>query len=118
MVDGLSYLTQFIESLDLREIALSGRQFTWANHREVQTFKKLDRILASVEWENKFPLVSVRALTRSGSDHTPFLIDSGEQAHLGNKAHFSFELSWFRQEGFHDLIQREWNLAGSSVSPM
>jgi hypothetical protein len=118
MVDGLSYLTQFIESLDLREIALSGRQFTWANHHEVQTFKKLDRIQASVEWENKFPLVSVRALTRSGSDHTPFLIDSGEQAHLGNKAHFSFELSWFHQEGFHDLIQREWNLAGSSVSPM
>jgi hypothetical protein len=78
----------------------------------------MDRILASVEWENMFPLVSVRALTRSGSDHTPLLIDSGEQAHLENKAHFSFELYWFRQEGFHNLIQREWNLAGSSVSPM
>jgi hypothetical protein len=42
-----------IESLDLREIALSGRQYTWANRQEVQTFEKLDRVLASVEWENK-----------------------------------------------------------------
>jgi hypothetical protein len=67
---------------------------------EKPTFEKLDRVLASVEWENKFPLVSVRALTRMGSDHTPLFIDSGEQAHLGNKAQFSFELSWLRQEGF------------------
>jgi hypothetical protein len=60
----------------------------------------LDRVLASVEWEQKFPLVSVRALTRSGSDHTPLLIDSGNQEHIGNKARFSFELSWLRQDGF------------------
>jgi endonuclease/exonuclease/phosphatase family metal-dependent hydrolase len=87
-----------IESLDLREIALSGRQYTWASRRETPTFEKLDRILASVEWENKFSLVTVRALTRTGSDHTPLLIDLGEQAHTGNKALFSFELSWFRQD--------------------
>jgi hypothetical protein len=37
-----------IESLDLRELVLSGRQFTWANRKEVQTFEKLDRALASV----------------------------------------------------------------------
>jgi hypothetical protein len=89
-----------IESLDLREIAMSDRQYTWANRRANPTFEKLDRILASVDWENKFPLVFVRALTRSGSDHTPLLIDSGEQTHLGNKSHFSFELSWLRQDGF------------------
>jgi hypothetical protein len=67
---------------------------------KLQCSKKLDRFLASAEWENKFPLVSVRALTCSGSGHTPLLIDSGEQAHLEKKAHFSFELSWIRQEGF------------------
>ena len=40
-----------IESLDLREIVLSGRQFTLANRRDTPTYEKLDRILASVEWE-------------------------------------------------------------------
>jgi exonuclease III len=42
-----------IESLDLREIIMSERQYTWASRRETPTFEKLDRILASVEWENK-----------------------------------------------------------------
>jgi hypothetical protein len=74
-----------IENLNLREIALSGRQFTWASRRQTPTYEKLDRVLASVEWEQKFPLVTVRALTRSGSDHTPLLIDAGIQAHLGKK---------------------------------
>jgi hypothetical protein len=82
-----------IECLDLREIILSGRQFTWASRREIPTYEKLDRVLANVEWEQKFPLVSVRAMTRTGSDHTPLFIDSGDPAHIGNKNHFSFELS-------------------------
>jgi endonuclease/exonuclease/phosphatase family metal-dependent hydrolase len=94
----LSFLfNTIIESLDLREIKISGRLYTWASRRDIPTFEKLDHVLASVEWENKFPLVSVRALTRTGSDHTPLLIDSGEQAHMGNKSIFSFELSWFCQ---------------------
>ena len=38
-----------IESLDLREIVPSGRQYTWANCRDSPTYEKLDRILASVE---------------------------------------------------------------------
>jgi endonuclease/exonuclease/phosphatase family metal-dependent hydrolase len=79
-----------IESLDLMETELYGRQYTWANCHNTPTFEKLDRVLASVEWENKFPLVSVRELTRTGSDHTPLLIDSREHAHLGNKSLFSF----------------------------
>jgi hypothetical protein len=37
-----------IESLDPREIALSGRQFTWGNRRDTPTYEKLDRILANV----------------------------------------------------------------------
>jgi hypothetical protein len=97
-----------IENLDLRELALSGRQFTWANRRPIPTYEKLDRVLGSVEWEQKFPLVSVRDLTRAGSDHTPLLLDSGVQAHLGNKANFSFELSWLRQEGFKEMVIKEW----------
>jgi hypothetical protein len=107
-----------IESLNLREIALSGRQYTWASRRETPTYEKLDRVLASVEWEQKFPLVSVRALPRSGSDHTPLLIDSGNHAHLGNKSRFSFELSWFQQAGFYDMVAAEWAAGPRGVSPI
>jgi hypothetical protein len=53
-------------------------------------------------------MVSIWALTRSGSDHTPLLIDAGIRAHVGNKASFSFELSWLEQEGFYELVAAEW----------
>ena len=62
-----------------------------------------------MDWEQKFPLTTVQALTRTGSDHSPLLVDFGEQAHLGNKAFFSFELEWFNEDGFYELILREWN---------
>jgi hypothetical protein len=107
-----------IEHLNLREIALSGRQFICASRREVPTYEKLDRVLASISWEQKFPLVTVRALTRADSDHTPILIDSGVKAHLGNKPKFSFELHWLRQEGFFEMIEKEWNSVLVGLNPM
>jgi hypothetical protein len=107
-----------IESLDLRELALSGRQFTWASHRTIPTFEKLDRVLVSVEWEEKYPLVSARALTRTGSDHTPLLIETGSPAHLGRTRHFSFELSWLKQEGFFDMVKDLWESSNMGITPI
>jgi endonuclease/exonuclease/phosphatase family metal-dependent hydrolase len=64
-----------IETLDLRKFGISGRQFSSAKRRENLSYKKSDHILATAGWEHKFSLVSVRALTRQESDHTPLLID-------------------------------------------
>ena len=59
-----------IGSLDLRELELSGHRFTWANSLETSTFERLDRVLVSIDWEHKFPLATVQALTRDILDHT------------------------------------------------
>jgi endonuclease/exonuclease/phosphatase family metal-dependent hydrolase len=56
---------------------MSGRKYTWANSREVSTYERLDRVLASTEWEERFPLSTVVALTREVSDHTPLLLSVG-----------------------------------------
>jgi hypothetical protein len=42
-----------IDSFDLREIELTGHQFTWANSLPKPTFEKLDRVLMTTEWEFK-----------------------------------------------------------------
>jgi hypothetical protein len=54
-----------------------------------------NRTVFSQVWNGNiyFSLVLVCGLTQSGSDHTPLLIDSGNQAHLDNKVCFSFKLS-------------------------
>jgi hypothetical protein len=46
------------------------------------------------------------------------LINSGEHAHLENKAVFSFELSWLREDGFVKMIKIEWNLFVKGNSPI
>jgi endonuclease/exonuclease/phosphatase family metal-dependent hydrolase len=51
-----------IDSLNLREVSMTGRQYTWANNRPVPTYKKLDRVLMDAKWETKYPMVSVRAM--------------------------------------------------------
>jgi hypothetical protein len=48
-----------IDSLDLREVSMVGRQFTWANNLPDPTYEKLDRILMDSDWEDKYPMVSV-----------------------------------------------------------
>jgi exonuclease III len=84
-----------INGLNLREIEMSGRKFTWASSKSVPTYEKLDSVLASMEWEQKFPLVTVDALNREISDHTPLLLSTGERVHRGGQPEFKFELSLF-----------------------
>ena len=89
-----------IESLNLRELELTGRKYTWANYAEVPTYEKLDLILITTDWEQKFLLASVQALTREISDHTPLLLDAGNPSHQGNSRNFKFELGWLTRDFF------------------
>jgi len=68
-----------IDSLDLREVHMTGIRFTWANSLPEPTYEKLDRVLMSTDWEDKYPLVTVRALERIEdlSDHAPLLLSTG-----------------------------------------
>ena len=59
-----------IDSFDLREIELTGRQFTWANSLADPTY----------EWELQYPLITVHALDGGVSDHTPLLLETDDPA--------------------------------------
>lgn len=67
-----------IDGLCLMELEMVGRQYTWANNLPIPTYKKLDRVLVTTEWDEKYPLSSVVALNRHISDHTPLLLNTGE----------------------------------------
>ena len=98
-----------IDSFDLREIELTGRQFTWANSLRDPTFEKLDRVLMSTEWEFKYPMVTVHALDRGVSDHAPLLLDTGNSSFTGNSKQFKMELSWLSHEDFRERVAEIWN---------
>jgi hypothetical protein len=67
----------------------------------------LDRVLVSASWEGRFPLVSLCAETRIGSDHTPLILDSGDDA-PPRSSRFIFENGWLMVQGFKDLLTAKW----------
>jgi exonuclease III/ubiquitin len=97
-----------IESLELREIEMTSRQYTWSNDLDPPTFEKLDRVLMSPDWELKFSNVTVKALDRARSDHTPLLLNGRVAASTGNHGMFKFELGWLIRDGFHDMVTSIW----------
>jgi hypothetical protein len=62
------------ESIELKN---AGRKFTWANNQDNLIMVAIDRIFMTICWENMFPVVSLRALARVRSDHTPQVFDIG-----------------------------------------
>jgi hypothetical protein len=107
-----------IDNLDLREIEMSGRRFTWANSRRVPTYERLDRVLVSTEWEQQFPLATVEALNREISDHTPLLLSLGEKGKAKKSAPFKFELRWLLEGGFFDVVSEVWRKENRGVTSM
>jgi hypothetical protein len=107
-----------IDSLNLRELEMYGRKFTWANNLASPTFEKLDRILVTTEWEEKFPLATVRTLTGEISDHSPLLLNTGESINAHTHHMFKFELGWLLHDGFIDMIRDLWSNTTIGHTPM
>jgi hypothetical protein len=97
-----------INDLNLRELDMSSRRFTWANSLPNPSYEKLDRILMSTKWEQKFPLANVIALSRDILDHTPLLLDTGRAPSCGNQPLFKFELGWLIWDRFADMVKEIW----------
>jgi hypothetical protein len=92
-----------INNLDLRELEIPGRQYTWANNLQAPTLEKLDRVLVSTYWEFKYPLVTVKVLPRIISNHSPLLLNMGMSSQHTSHM-FKFELGWLLKDGFYDLV--------------
>jgi hypothetical protein len=88
--------------MSLREINRTGSRFTWTNKQLSPIRSILDRVFVSPSWEQNFPLCSLSAVTRVGSDHNPLLLDDGEQR---RPARFIFQTWWLRVAGFKQMVK-------------
>jgi endonuclease/exonuclease/phosphatase family metal-dependent hydrolase len=81
-----------VANLELQDLHLHGRCFTWSNERDVPTLIRLDRVLVSIDWDTRFPNSHLRALGTDASDHCALLL----QTNMGqmSKARFHFEQFW------------------------
>lgn len=72
-------MDDFREALELNELedlGYHGYQFTWNKKRpgEANTRERLDRVVATVNWREKFPLTTVTHLPSHASDHVPIIL--------------------------------------------
>jgi hypothetical protein len=77
----------------------------------------LDRVLATIDWESKFPLASVNTLSKEVSDHNPLRVNFGAKL-VKKEPIFRFEKWWFDIEGFADLVKKTWGNDCPSNDPM
>ncbi|XP_066373246.1 uncharacterized protein [Miscanthus floridulus] len=105
-----------VATLELQDLHLHGRCFTWSNERENPTLVRLDRVLVSLDWENMFPNAHLRGLGSDASDHCALL----PQTNLGqmSKARFHFELFWPNLDDYSDTISQAWSPPVVPLDPL
>jgi hypothetical protein len=96
-----------IARLQLSEMVRSGARYTWSNKQRNPVRCVLDRVLVSPAWETSFPLMSLLAESSIGSDHSPLLFSTGEEAPPRSNRFF-FEKRWLSIPSFSNLICSKW----------
>ena len=70
----LSRFRRTVAKLELQDLHLHGRCFTWSNERQNPTLVRLDRVLVSIDWDEMFPNSHLRSLGSDASYHCPLLL--------------------------------------------
>lgn len=111
----LRLFRQTVDQLELQDIHLNGRKYTWSNERHQPTLVKLDRVLVSLDWEERFPSCFLQALSSDASDHCPLLLQTN--AAFSIKPRFHFEVYWPKCEGFLEAVARGWQCPSTITDP-
>ncbi|XP_073015629.1 uncharacterized protein [Primulina eburnea] len=95
----------FILDSGLIDAGFEGSSFTWTNKT---IWKRLDRVLVSVDWGDHFSSIRVEHLARTVSDHCPLLVTAPVFAR--GPSSFRFQRMWVRHHGFLQTVRLNWNL--------
>lgn len=79
---------RFVDDMEVKDVHLHGRSYTWSNEREHPTLVKLDRILVSVDTELAFPNCFLQPLSSDFSDHAPLLFSTNAATQHKKRFHF------------------------------
>ena len=107
---------RIINDLQLVELPLLGRKFTWSNERSSPTLVRLDRFFYSRDWEDLFPDCLMQSSSSSISDHCPLVV--GLHEFTQGKRRFHFESFWTKLEGFMTEVENSWCQPIAAVCPL
>ena len=99
----MSVFRHAVQDLELRELNLRGRKFTWSND---STQTRIDRAFCTSEWDLMMLGCMLQALSSMVSDHAPLLLTG--RCTLQSYRGFRFESFWPRLQGFIQVVQHAW----------
>ena len=99
---------RFLDDMDLKEIPLLGRKYTWSNERRSPTLVRLDRAFCCGDWDNIFPDAVLQSTAAGVSDHCPLIL--GLKVSTSGKRRFHFESFWTKIPGFLDVVKLNWEV--------
>ena len=107
---------RFVNDLELKEIPLLGRRYTWSNERDSPTLVKLDRVLCTNDWDDIYPESVLQTHATEMSDHCQLVL--GLREGILGKKRFHFESFWTKLDGFLETVQHSWEqqVQGCSLS--
>lgn len=76
----MELFNDLIRDLQLVDVPLTNRRFTWCNNRPDPTHSKLDRMFISPDLSLQFQLVSLKALEMLTSDHAPLSLSFNNES--------------------------------------
>jgi hypothetical protein len=95
-----------LNHIEIREVLINGRKFTWSNKQANPTMSRIDRAFCTVQWEHLYAKPNLQALS-STSDHNPFLLLPLETPAV--RPRFRFESFWKEMPGFYEVVSQAWN---------
>lgn len=111
----LSRFRSKLNILELKEIYLNGRRYTWSNERTRPTLEKVDHVFCTTSWEDMYPNYCLTAVGSAISDHCPLLLDTNVDLCMGKR--FKFEAFWTRADGFMQTVVEAWDSIPSEGNP-
>ncbi|XP_028081433.1 uncharacterized protein LOC114282869 [Camellia sinensis] len=102
---GMREFNAMIDQLELVDLPMFGRNFTWSNSQDGERWSRLDRFLLNTDWVCNFNF-KLWGIPRRFSDHSPILLLEDERD-WGFRP-FKFINAWLLYPGFMKVVQKCW----------
>jgi hypothetical protein len=103
-INQMRLFRSLIDFVNLIDLPLNGRNYTWSNERNEPTFVRLDRFFISTEWSRMFPNSMQITLPNTSSDHCPLLCECRSSFPTPN--FFKFENFWLCMGNFKEMVMQ------------
>lgn len=72
----MGHFRRFLQDMEMEELHLHGRLYTWSNEREHPTLEPIDRAFATSDWLLHFSSHRFHCLSINCSNHAPLIIQT------------------------------------------